>query len=151
MEMNAPEPSEIQGVLLGVEGSELLIAPAGQSEVVRVQAHQLRRIQVYGGERRMAAKGLGYGAAGGALVGVGLGLADGDDPSSCWLMCYSAGEKAAMGGVLLGLTGGVIGLIAGALTKEVRWDDVSLPSMRPSISPSSTGGVEFRLTLPTGR
>jgi hypothetical protein len=149
--MGAPQPTELEGILVGVEGSELLIAPGGASEVVRVETDGAWRIQVPGGERRQAMKGAGYGAGGGALLGVILGLASGDDPDSCWLMCFTAGEKAAMGGASLGIVGGVIGLVAGALTKETVWRDATLPNLRPLIRPSVTGGVELRLSFPTRR
>ena len=146
-----PEAREMQGVFLGVEGSEFLISPEGQSGVLRLQSDRIDRVQVPVGERGQAMKGAGYGAAGGALLGVVLGLASGDDPDSCWLFCYTAEEKAALGGASLGIVGGVVGLIAGALTKETVWNDVTPPRMRPSIRPSRTGAVELRLSLSTGR
>jgi hypothetical protein len=151
LNMVGPGPKEIQGVLVGMESSELLISPEGHSDVVRVETDRVWRVQVPGGERRRALKGLGLGAGGGALLGVVLGLASGDDPDSCWLICYTAGEKAALAGASLGIIGGVVGLIAGGLTKETVWNDVAVAAMRTSINPSPAGGVEFRLTLPTGR
>jgi hypothetical protein len=149
--VDASDPAEMEGVLMAIEGSELLIAPEGRSGVVRIASDQVARIQVPGGERRQTLRGLGYGAGGGAVLGVVLGLASGDDPDSCWLFCMTAGEKAALAGASLGIVGGVLGLVAGALTKETLWDDVTPPSMRPSIGPSGKGGVEFRLSIPTRR
>lgn len=151
LRMDGPGPTEVEGVLVGIDGPELLIAPEGGAEVVRVQTDRVWRYQVPAGERRQPLKGLGLGAGAGALAGAVLGLASGDDPDSCWLICYTAGEKAAMGGIVLGVTGAVIGLVAGSLTKATVWKDVPSSSLRPSIVPSSSGGLEFRLTLPTGR
>lgn len=148
LSMDEPGPTEMKGVLMGVEGSDLLITPDGGSEVVRVESSRIWRIQVSAGERRQALKGLGYGAAGGAGLGIVLGLASSDD-SDCGFICFSAGEMAAMGGIFLGITGGVVGLIAGALTTETTWNDVPMSTVRPSIMPSGSGGVAFGLSFPT--
>ncbi len=60
-----------------------------------------------------AVAGLGVGLAVGALTGVLIGaVAGGDDPDQ--FLAFSAGEKAAMGGVLLGGLGGLLGIPIGA-------------------------------------
>lgn len=79
-----------------------------------------------------ALRGAWLGAAVGAGMGVLAGLVDGDDPPEA-LLSFSAEEKALMGGVLLGATGGAVGGIIGALAPGRRWKVVPLdPSVRVS-------------------
>jgi len=68
------------------------------------------------------------GAAVGAGVGVAAGLAAGDDTEGWWR--FTAAEKAAFGGVALGLAG--IGALAAPTTD--RWAVV--PLVGPGASPS---------------
>ncbi len=64
-----------------------------------------------------AIEGLGIGALVGAGIGVVAGFASGDDKcdeESWCILTFTAEEKAAFGGILLGMTGGLVGLIVGA-------------------------------------
>lgn len=68
-----------------------------------------------------ALTGLLFGAGTGALVGVLAGVASGDDNANghggCFI-CFSAGEKASTFGVLLGLTGAIVGAGIGSLLQK---------------------------------
>ena len=71
---------------------------------------------------RGAIEGLGIGGGIGVGIGVLVGLASGDDEcdsetsdhGGCWFS-FSAGDKAMIGGILLGGLGGFLGLIVGAM------------------------------------
>jgi hypothetical protein len=74
-----------------------------------------------------AARGVIYGAVGGFLIGVIIGIASGDDPVTppeedflglSGLFTYTAGEKAIGGGILLAGAGAAVGGITGALIKK---------------------------------
>lgn len=60
-------------------------------------------------------KGVGFGTLIGGGIGAVSGLVSGDDTDG-GLLQFSAGEKALMGGILLGLAGGVTGGVIGALS-----------------------------------
>lgn len=83
----------------------------------------------------------GIGFAAGAVVGAVGGFADGDDPRDCWLVCFSAEEKALLLGASLGVVGGTVGLVAGAVAPAEQW----VPASRPVAAESR--GFEVGLSL----
>lgn len=95
---------------------------------------------------RGAAEGLGIGAGAGVLLGVALGLASGDDPKcqECWFT-FTAGEKATMAGVGLGVVGSFVGLAAGAILGSQFVYENETPIVTPVGPPGSVGG--FTLTF----
>jgi hypothetical protein len=101
---------------------------------------------------RGALEGLGLGILIGGGGGVLLGLADGDDVCEPDARdCYyndTAGEKAAILGVLFGGLGGIIGLVAGALrgSRDVYELAGTAPAARfvPSGPPGSSVGATIR-------
>lgn len=89
----------------------------------------------------------GFGIGGGIGFGVGaiIGIADGDDPP-CEDHCidFTAGEKAVLGGILLGIVGGGVGLIAGAIRgSQVIYEGGETPMVRPTGPPGSVVGVSI--------
>lgn len=95
---------------------------------------------------RGAAEGLGIGAGIGALGGIVLGLADGDDPpcqDGSWCLFHmTAGEKAAAGGIVFGALGGLVGLAAGAIVgSQFVYDDGETPVVTPVGPPGSVAGL----------
>jgi len=58
--------------------------------------------------------GLGYGGLAGFLTGALIGLASGDDDPG--ILKFSAGAKALIGGVALGVIGSAVGLVAGLIS-----------------------------------
>jgi hypothetical protein len=66
-------------------------------------------------------RGMWIGALSGAGIGVIGGLASGDDRSNSnsWCIpCFSAGEKAAVFGILSGLAGFGVGTVVGSVAKK---------------------------------
>jgi hypothetical protein len=91
-------------------------------------------------------EGFGVGLLGGAAVGIALGLASGDDtcaPESFCLFQFTAGEKAALGGIVLGTVGlalgGVIGAIAGSRDFHER-NTAYVPRVTATLAPGHAGG-----------
>jgi len=89
------------------------------------------------GVMRGAGIGLLVGAAGGSLIGV----VSGDDPPTGWIR-FSAGEKAVMAGVTLGVAGFIVGGIAGFIHPGGWWERVDLDQ---GIGLSCGGDGAFRL------
>ena len=58
-------------------------------------------------------EGLAWGLLGGAATCAAIGYFDGDDPQG--LISFSAGEKAAMGGIAGAVVGGALGALSGAI------------------------------------
>lgn len=73
---------------------------------------------------RGALEGMGIGAGGGFVVGAAIGIADGDDScedavrlvAECEADKMTRWEKAALGGIILGVLSGGAGLVVGTLT-----------------------------------
>jgi hypothetical protein len=95
----------------------------------------------------------GRGALEGFLIGGGisattfaiLGYSAGDDEcSSFCLFTFTAGEKAAMGGILGGITGGLVGLLVGAV-RGSRFVYENTESVR--ITPTAPAGSQAGLTI----
>ena len=91
-----------------------------------------------------AGQGLLIGAGIGAGVGIVMGFAAGDDPP-CEGFCLfrmDAGDKAALGGIALGMMGGLVGVIAGAVRgSDVIYENGESVRVTPNGPPGSVGGV----------
>ena len=100
----------------------LQLAPA---ETLAVALAGVNRLDVSTGRRRYTMRGATIGSLIGVTSGVVIGFASGDDPPDAFWQT-SAGEKAAIAGVGLGVVGLVIGGVVGALTVADRWTAVPL-------------------------
>jgi hypothetical protein len=93
---------------------------------------------------RGALEGLGIGALVGASVGAVLGYADGDDECNSdegqWcILTFSAEEKAAFGAIGLGIVGGGIGLVVGALKgSTVIYEDKQSETVVRAVAPAGS-------------
>ena len=83
-------------------------------------------------------RGAGLGVLAGGVVGVVSGFAAGDDPDNHFFQ-MSAGEKAAVLGVLLGGAGGLVGGVIGLAAPGHRWEPVQL--QRLTFAPWKSGGT----------
>jgi len=76
----------------------------------------------------------------GALIGGGIGVAVGALIGAMWteegdLGCTDRAACVGLGAAALGVTGGLIGLGIGALSKTERWEEVPLDQLRASLAP----------------
>ena len=117
--------------------SDSLFLQVTPAETLAVARAGLTRLDVSTGRRRRTGRGATVGSLIGASSGVIIGFASGDDPpNSFWQM--SAGEKAAIAGVGLGVVGLLVGATVGALTVSERW--TSVPLGNASVSPGFQAG-----------
>lgn len=107
-------------------------------DVVDVPLSSISKLEVVTGRRGHWLEGAGIGF----LLGVVTGAASGDDPSNAYFG-YSAGEKAAIGGLSFGLIGAGIG----ALIKSDKWAEVPLDRVRPKLIVGDRGQVGIRFAL----
>jgi hypothetical protein len=122
----------------------LHIAPA---ETLAVALAGVTRLDVSFGRRRYPLQGAGIGSLIGVTSGVLIGYASGDDPPG-WF-AFTAGEKAVLAGVGLGLTGLVVGTVVGLLKTSDRW--MSVPLGAAEASPRlqvSRGGARLAVAVP---
>lgn len=144
VELASAPGQEREGVFQGLQGDDLLLSWAGGNEIHQVPREDISKIRVYRGQRRRAMRGLAIGAVSGAVAGGFIGLAGGDDHG---FLAFTAGEKAAMGGIALGLLGAAAGLVAGSFIKTDDWALVGVESLQPSVRRGRGGGVELSLNL----
>lgn len=118
-------------------------APAGASVIV--ESTDMRSYTTVSHGRGFA-EGLGLGALAGTVLGVVIGAASGDDkcpPENFCLIELSAGAKAALGGIVLGglgvLVGGLLGAVVGS--RDVyALDSAYVPHVSAMIAPGRAGG-----------
>jgi hypothetical protein len=103
--------SVLQGELLAVQGEDLIIADRESYEKVVVNFDELKSIRII--KKSGFLKGVGLGLLTGGGSGMILGLAGGDDPPGWFSM--TAGQKAALGALALGILGAGIGGVGGAI------------------------------------
>jgi hypothetical protein len=107
----------------------LHVAPA---ETLAVALAGVARLDVSFGRRRYPLQGAGIGSLIGVTSGALIGYASGDDPPGWFSL--TAGEKAVLAGVGLGLTGLVVGTVVGLLKTSDRWISVPLDVAKPTPS-----------------
>lgn len=135
-----------KGTLERVADDSVRIRMAGSEEVRSLARGPQTRLFVFAGRRSSAGRGAAYGGGGGALAGAVLGFAGGEDCTGQFL-CFSRGQLAAGGAVLLGGIGLIGGLVVGGLSSHEAWVSGAWPgSVRPVIAPRQ-GGVGLGLSL----
>jgi hypothetical protein len=119
------------------------------SLAVAVPLAMVSKLEVPAGRRSNWDKG----ARTGALVGGGVGLLLGVAYAACddsWVCPQSGGEKVGavvVGAVAVGLAGGLVGTMIGALSSRDAWHDVPLGRARVAVHPTPDGlalGAAFR-------
>jgi hypothetical protein len=124
-------PSFRKGTLLATTADSIWIA-VPRSDALGVPIQQITSMGVFRESHTNKATytmvGLLVGALGGALLGAATYSPSKCDPSVTFCVdVFDRGASAAMGAVVLGAVGGLVGLMAGASPKE-SWTPVSLPS-----------------------
>ncbi len=120
------------------------------NQQVKVGIGSLTKLEVSRGRKSRFLQGLGYGLLVGAATGAVIGAASGDDDPSTWF-AMSAGEKAAVGAISLGLLGGIVGGVIGLSSPGERWEEVPLDRLRVGPSPVTADGVAVSVSLRLGR
>jgi hypothetical protein len=102
---------EAQCLLIGSDSTSWL--DPGTHELKTVCTAEVMQVELVDRDKGML-EGLGIGLLTGALTGAAMGFADGDDPPG-WFS-ITAGEKAAIGGLVLGGVGGLSGTFVGTVS-----------------------------------
>jgi len=101
-----------KGELIAVKQNSILLLGYSSRADVSIDVPDIKTIRIEGKSRVWT--GLGYGFLIGGGVGAGIGLLSGNDTSG-WFR-FTAGGKAVLLGIMFGVAGGIIGLVAGGLT-----------------------------------
>jgi len=136
----------IEGRVERFAGDTLWVQPTEAGELTAYSASPRQALFVYGGRASLVGKGAAYGAGFGILAGAAIGLAAGSDCSSDEWLCFDRGTLALAGGIGLGLTGLVGGVIVGALSHHDVWRRAALSRVTP-IALSSPNSMTFGLAL----
>lgn len=124
-------PSFHKGTLVATTADSIWIA-IPRSDAQGFPIHQITSIGVlkesHTNKAKYTAVGLVVGALAGAILGAATYAPSKCDPSVSFCVdVFDQGTSTAMGAVLLGGVGGLVGLMAGASPKET-WTPVSLPA-----------------------
>ena len=145
------EAQAVEGTFQGVRGDSVLILLRAGSEVAQIPKGDMARISVHLGKRGNGWRGFRIGLVPGAVLWGALVLAQGDQINSHRGTSSSAEENAVKGAVFGGLVVGVLGAFVGELVQTERWEEVAVPSIRPSHQLAPNGRLGFGLTIPVGR
>lgn len=139
--------ARLTGRLVAIDDYGVVVRFDGHRAPFRVPREVVARLEVNRGGRRNVLKSVGIGFGVGALAGVAIGMASGDDPEG--LLAFSAGEKAAVFGVGLGVIGAVVGAVAGISERAPRWEPVELGKRHVGIfvEPRRNAGAGLGLRL----
>lgn len=135
--------------VVGLAADTLVVRREGFAEPRRIPLAAIERAERSEGRRSAGQgflRGAGWGLAGGAVLGAVAGYAGGDDdPSPASWVTFSAESKAAMGAIVFGGIGGIVGGVFGAARPGERWTRVEL-APRVSVLPMRRGvGVRVGL------
>ena len=126
--------TEVSGRLVSWRADSIILAVGGEERAFESQS--LVRAETFAGRSSQAWRGAKLGLVVGAIAGVALGLASGDDESGWFAM--SAGEKALGAGIGFGMLGMGIGAGVGAASHVDRWQAVTIPDAVPPVARSGT-------------
>ena len=109
------------GEVIALTADSVVIVRSATRDTIGFRRTEISRLEISAGERRNTLKGLGLGVLIGAGTGAILGFASGDDKCGENTCLFGDAEfKAGALGIVLGVAGGVIGTITGALKKSDR-------------------------------
>lgn len=136
------------GTLVASRGNTIELKAEGSHQFFTVPLTSVEKLEISRGRKRGSSAGRGAltGIFIGGLSGALLGLASGDDPPEQWF-AFSAEEKALMGALGLGSTGGLVGALLGYLAAGENWVEVPRESMRLDVAPLHGTGVGLSLEL----
>ena len=128
-----------------VHFDSVLVLGGSRGERMAIPLTSVTRLEVHRGTRNQVGKGaligFGIGAGFGALIGLGTST------QQCSMICFSPSESAAIGAAVIGIPGLLIGIVAGALSKSDRWEEVPLERVRVSFAPLGGGTCSLGLSV----
>jgi hypothetical protein len=137
-ERDARRPVLYVGTLVGATEHSIVLRPDRSRDTVELSRDSISRAQTSLGRRthQTAVKGLAIGA----VAGIVIGFAAGEDCSNNDFICFSRGETVPLGGLLGGALGGLVGALVGS---RERWTD----EPRLTLTPLPSGGLAMRIAL----
>jgi hypothetical protein len=147
---------QVSGNIVTINADTLVLKSKKQTSLLKVPLTYVTGLERANGKKRNTLKGAGIGLLIGAGVGALAGLAAGEDcpPSrsgSTGLyaldLCFSKGSMAAVGSVMAGVTGTVLGAVIGSFGQTDRWEDVPIDRIRLGILPQRQGGLAFSASV----
>jgi hypothetical protein len=129
----------VKGTLERTSGDTLFVRPDNGAAAFAVPPRGGRKILFFNGRRSSVGQGLLIGTGVGVAAGAILGFAGGQDCSADEWLCFDRGTTAAMGGLLLGAGGLVVGMIAGSLSSHEVWTSEQPGRLRPLVGPTRRG------------
>jgi hypothetical protein len=134
------------GSLVRLAGDTVVIS-SGSAATTPVALGTARQLEVSQGMHPRTAQGMGIGLLVGAGVGAAIGFATYHKPD-CGpqqFLCldYGPGLPAVAGAAILGLSGLLIGAIAGSNSTAETWKPVDRSRIRVSLAPAAGGRVAF--------
>ncbi len=141
--------SYVVGTLTAVSPDTLQIALDSGAALVAVPFTAVRSLAVSVGQRSAGSRfqhGAGYGFLIGALGGVFIGFASGDDPQNTFIR-FTAGEKAALAGIGLGGVGALLGGLVGLGSDADIWREADPSPVRLTLAPGAGRGMRVGLAL----
>lgn len=143
--------TEAVGTVQEATSEALVVQFEYPRRVATVDRSDITGMDVSVRQERRVLKGLGVGMLIGAGSGVIIGLASGDDEGT--FFAFSAEEKAAMAGIGLGLVGGAVGLVVGAINTHDVWSSTLPANLDVAVLPLMRDGgagvhLSFALRVP---
>ena len=137
---------KLAGECVEVDATRLRVQAEEQASPMTISLTDVTRLEVSQGRKSNALKGLLIGSIVGVPAGAVLVLLwttrGSDNPCSDYPAACAAG-----GAAVVGVTGALVGLGIGALSKSERWEEVPLDRLRVSIVPLRDGGFALGLSV----
>lgn len=135
------ESGQLRGFVLAMDERWLTLGSEG-SPPFRLPLASIDKMEQVVGRRRNTVRGVAAGVVAGVLLGLVLPV----DPNDCSTTSDSFCSRGeAVGGGAL--TGGLFGVVVGALTHSDVWAPVRIDHARTSASPAGHSGLRVALTL----
>ncbi|WP_420616705.1 hypothetical protein [Candidatus Palauibacter sp.] len=141
----------LTGELLGMDGAGISI-DVDDGESRRLSVDEIELIERSVGTRSYAGEGLAIGFGAGVAIGLAAtSTSDACDRTEPYMpMAFGCSGATAIGAVVLGALGGVVGLVAGAGVRGERWEPIPVATpLEPSLRFVVDAGPDGR-GLPPG-
>ena len=117
-----------------------------EASVERIPITAVRQLEIYHARKSKVLLATGVGLLAGAATGAIVGYASGEDPPGTFMRA-TAEQKAAIGAVVFGGAGAIIGYIVGHFIGGDRWEEVPLDRRRVSLVPQRDGRLVLAVSV----